>query len=92
MKKFRRFRLKSKRKSVDVPLIDFESIIAEIRKTRDEEIDSPKTFIDLARVPRLLGVVHVDHDLADLEPGWTRRIFGDSAQIEGETVPEESGQ
>ena len=92
MKKHRRFRLKAKKTTVDVPLIDFESIIAEIRKTRDAKIDSPKTFIDLARAPRLLGVVYVDHKLADLEPGWTRRTFGDSAQIEGETVPEEPNQ
>ena len=92
MKKFRRFRLKSKKRPVDVPLIDFEALIAEIRKTREGELDSPKTFFDPTRTPRLLGMLNNDHGLGDLEPGWTRRIFGDSAQIAGETVPEESGQ
>ena len=92
MKKFRRFRLKSKKRPVDVPLIDFEALIAEIRKTREGELDSPKTFFDPTRTPRLLGMLNNDHGLGDLEPGWTRRIFGDSAQIEGETTPEESGQ
>ena len=92
MKKHRRFKLKAKKTTVDIPLIDFEALIAEIRKTREGELDSPKTFFDPTRTPRLLGVVYVDHELADLEPGWTRRIFGDSAQIAGETVPEESGQ
>ena len=92
MKKHRRFRLKAKKTTLDVPLIDFESIIAEIRKTRDAKIDSPKTFIDLARAPRLLGMLNIDYELRHVESGWPRRIFGDSAQIEGETVPEEPNQ
>ena len=92
MKKHRRFRLKAKKTTVDIPLIDFESIIAEILKTPAKEPDSPKTFMDLERIPQILGMVDVNYPLRHLEPGWARRIFGDSAQIEGETVPEESGQ
>ena len=91
MKKHRRFRLKAKKTTVDIPLIDFQSIIAEIRKTRDEEIDSPKTFIDLARAT-LVGMIHVDYDSEDREPEWILRIFGNSAERDAETVPEESGQ
>ena len=92
MKKFRRFRLKSKRKSVDLPLIDSEALIAEILKTPAKEPDSPKTFMDLERIPQILGMVDVNYPLRHLEPGWIFRMLGNSAQIEGETVPEESGQ
>ena len=92
MKKFRRFRLKSKKTTVDVPLIDFESIIAEILKTREEELDSPKTFVDLERIPQILGWVDVNYPLRHLEPGWSFRMLGNSAQLDAVTIPEESGQ
>ena len=92
MKKFRRFRLKSKKTTVDVPLIDFESIIAEILKTREEELDSPKTFVDLERIPTLLGMLNIDYELRHVEPGWPRRLFREMTQRDGETIPEESGQ
>ena len=92
MKKFRRFRLKSKKTTVDVPLIDFEALIAEILKTPAKEPDSPKTFMDLERIPQILGMVDVNYPLRHLEPGWIFRMFDNSAQLDAETVPEESGQ